>query len=210
MTTRKFRVTTNHAMPPEHLPALHIVEVGPERLPEYASIPMTVLIGSVFVPDLQDGGLGGVRFREEVVVPYIKDYDQEGGSPLTWPQQFFMANWGLFLAMRGDQPVGAAAVAWNTNGVHMLEGRRELAVLWDIRVDPYHRREGIGAALFRHAAGWSRARGCTRLKIETQNINVPACRFYRRMGCTLGTIHRHAYAPPLDHEVQLNWYLELQ
>lgn len=200
----------NSAMPPELFPALRIVEIGPDRLSEYASISMTVLISSVLVLDLQNGGLDGVRLHEEVVVPYVKDYDQDGGSPATWPQQFFIDNWGLFLAMRNEQPVGAAAVAWNTNGVNMLEGRRELAVLWDIRVDPRHRREGIGAALFQHAVAWARARGCTRLKIETQNINVAACRFYRRMGCQLGTIHRHAYAPPLDHEVQLNWYLELQ
>lgn len=196
-------------MPSKLPPGLRILEIGPERLPEYASISITVLITSVFALDLQDGGLEGVRFREEVVVPYIKDYDRDGGSPVTWPQQFYIDNWGLFLALQDDQPVGAAAVAWNTNGVNMLEGRRELAVLWDIRVDPRHRREGIGAALFRRAADWARARGCTRLKIETQNINVAACRFYRRMGCELGTIHRHAYAPPLDHEVQLNWYLDL-
>ncbi|MEJ5226008.1 MAG: GNAT family N-acetyltransferase [Anaerolineales bacterium] len=196
-------------MPSETSPSLRIIEVGPVHLPEYASISATVLITSIFILDLQDGGLGGVRFHEEAVVPYIKDYDQDGGSPVTWTQQFFINNWGLFLAVQDDQPVGAAAVAWNTNGTNMLEGRRELAVLWDIRVDPRHRREGIGAALFRHAANWARARGCTRLKIETQNINVPACRFYRRMGCELGTIHRHAYVPPLDHEVQLNWYLDL-
>ncbi len=200
----------NSAMLPDLFPTLRIIEIGSDRLPEYARISMTVLITSVFVLDLHDGGLGGVRFSEEMVVPYVKDYDQDGGSPVSWPQQFFINNWGLFLAMQDGQTVGAAAVAWNTNGVNMLEGRKELAVLWDIRVDQHHRREGIGTALFRHAADWARTKGCTRLKIETQNINVPACRFYRSMGCELGTMHRFAYAPPLDHEVQLNWYLDLK
>jgi hypothetical protein len=49
------------------------------------------------------------------------------------------------------------------------------------------------------------------MKIETQNINVPACRFYQRMGAQLGEIHRFGYAevPSVAHEVMLNWYLEL-
>ncbi len=196
-------------MQPDPAPTRRIIRIGAERLPEYASIPATALITSVFAIELIDGGLGGVRLREEVVVPYVKDYDQDGGSPVTWTQQFYIHNWGLFLAQYDAQIVGAAAVAWNTNGTNLLEGRRELAVLWDIRVHPHHRREGIGTALFRHAANWARSRGCTRFKIETQNINVPACRFYRSMGCELGTLHRFAYAPPLNHEVQLNWYLDL-
>jgi streptothricin acetyltransferase len=49
------------------------------------------------------------------------------------------------------------------------------------------------------------------MKIETQNVNVPACRFYQRMGAYLGEIHRHGYAaiPAVAHEVMLNWYLDL-
>ena len=44
--------------------------------------------------------------------------------------------------------------------------------------------------------------------METQNVNVPACRLYARLGCVLGAIHRHAY-PSLPDEVQLLWYREL-
>ena len=71
--------------------------------------------------------------------------------------------------------------------------------------------QGIGAALFARAANWARQRGCTQLKIETQNINVPACRFYAAQGCELGVIHRHAYAghPQMADETMLIWYLRL-
>jgi hypothetical protein len=41
-----------------------------------------------------------------------------------------------------------------------------------------------------------------RLKIEPQNVNVQACRFYQNMGCTLGAIDRFAY-PGQAGEVQL-------
>ncbi len=55
---------------------------------------------------------------------------------------------------------------------------------------------------------WAAVRGYRQLKIETQNINVPACRFYAARGCTLGSIDRHAY-PGLPNEVRLCWYKEL-
>jgi hypothetical protein len=44
--------------------------------------------------------------------------------------------------------------------------------------------------------------------VETQNINVPACRFYAAQGCELRGIHPNTY-PELPHEVQLLWYLDL-
>ena len=146
---------------------------------------------------------------EEPVEPYHKDYDAfPGDEPLAWLERWELSNWGFFGAMLGEQWVGAAAVAWNTPGVQMLQGRSDLAVLWDLRVHPDHRGAGIGHQLFAAAADWARARGCRELCIETQNVNVPACRFYARQGCTLGAINRHAY-PELPEEVQLLWYRAL-
>jgi GNAT superfamily N-acetyltransferase len=95
--------------------------------------------------------------------------------------------------------------------VNLLEGRQDLAVLWDIRVRPDARGLGIGTALFRHAAAWARSKGCRQMKIETQNVNVPACRFYAHMGCELGMVHRFGYAaiPAVADEAMLFWYLKL-
>ena len=41
-----------------------------------------------------------------------------------------------------------------------------------------------------------------RFKIETQNVNVPAWRFYQKMGCTLGC-HRPVRLPGQPAEAQL-------
>jgi GNAT superfamily N-acetyltransferase len=102
-------------------------------------------------------------------------------------------------------------VAWNTNGVNMLEGRQDMSVLWDIRVIPERRGQGIGKLLFEHAAAWSKSKGCAQMKIETQNINVKACRFYESQGAVLGDIRRFAYQydQRVKDEIQLNWYLAL-
>jgi hypothetical protein len=65
--------------------------------------------------------------------------------------------------------------------------------------------------LFWQAASWAKAHGYGQLGLETQNVNVEACRFYARQGCQLGAIHRFGYAGCEDvaHEAMLLWYLEL-
>ena len=64
----------------------------------------------------------------------------------------------------------------------------------------------VGAVPGRRGLG--RARGFRWLKIETQNVNVPACRFYQKMGCTLGAIDRFAY-PSQPAEARLLWWKAL-
>ena len=90
-----------------------------------------------------------------------------------------------------------------------MEGRRDLSVLWDIRVAPNARGKGIGSALFEKVEAWARAHSCRQLKVETQNINVPACGFYARHGCELRGVHHAAY-PDLPEEIQLLWYKDLR
>jgi len=189
-----------------------ICSISSADLARYTTVPIDFRVDSVLRIESVASGLGGLRIvNEPVAEPYTKNYDAlEDGSPLAWPLQFDISNWGLFLALDGPTLIGAAAVAWNTDGVHMLEGRGDLAVLWDIRIAHAWRRRGVGRQLFLHAAGWAREKGCRRLKIETQNINVNACRFYARMGCELGAIQKYAYlAPGLEDEVMLLWYYSL-
>jgi hypothetical protein len=44
--------------------------------------------------------------------------------------------------------------------------------------------------------------------VETQNVNVAACRFYARQGCVLTAVDPFAY-PALPGEIQLLWYKDL-
>jgi GNAT superfamily N-acetyltransferase len=45
--------------------------------------------------------------------------------------------------------------------------REDLAVLWDIRVHPEHRRRRIGTRLFRYAVDWAWSKGLGQLGAET-------------------------------------------
>ncbi len=142
-------------------------------------------------------------------ISQTKDYDAiDGEAPSSWPNRFDVSNWGFVVARSNGHRIGGAVIAFDTVGVDMLEERRDLAVLWDIRIDPAFRGQGVGALLFQAAEKWSAARGCTLLKVETQNTNLAACKFYARQGCTLGEIKRLAY-PSLPHEIQLLWYKDL-
>lgn len=190
--------------------AIRITDTSPASLGSYATIPISFLVDCQFVVEPLDGGLAGLRLRVEAVVPpYMKDYDLDPGEgPAHWGAKWDISHWGVLAALDNDRQVGGATIAWNTPQIAMLGPRHDVAALWDIRVLPEYRRQGLGSMLFSHAADWARAKGCVLLRAETQNVNVPACQFYARQGCTLATIDPLAY-PDNPSEVQLIWVKRL-
>lgn len=190
--------------------ALRIVEESADALADYARVSLAFRVESRLRIEQISSGVGGFRLLQEPVeLPYVKDYDRiSGEGPSTWSKRWDISSWGILSAFRGSDRVGGAAVAWNTPAIDLLEGRRDLAVLWDLRVSPEQRGRGIGRELFSSSAGWARRRGCRSLKIETQDTNVAACRFYAGRGCVLRAVSAGAY-PELPHETQLLWYLDL-
>ncbi len=191
-------------------PAIEIIQETSTALVDYSSISIAFQVSEIVeVAELSTSSGGFSMSERALTLPYVKDYDAIAGEgPCQWPLHFDVSKWGLFAARLGDQRLGGAAVAFDTPGLDMLEGRCDLAVLWDIRVAPEVRGRGIGALLFRAAEGWARARGCRAIKIETQNTNAPACRFYARQGCILAAIRPFAY-PQFPNEVQMLWQKEL-
>lgn len=151
-----------------------IRDEGMAGLLEHARIPIAFTATDRWT---RDGGT-------EPITPFLKDYDALE-PPSSWPTTFDTRRWGLISAWRDDRRVGGAVLAFDTPGLDMLEGRRDRVAVWDLRVSPSDRGSGIGTSLFEAALAWSAARGCRDLVVETQDINVPACRFDQRMGCRL-------------------------
>jgi GNAT superfamily N-acetyltransferase len=187
-----------------------IVEEPVTVLPEYGRIPISFEVKSVFDLVLIRGGLGGFRLRERAVKPpWVKDYDvYKDQGPVRWAKRWDISNWVVISAFLDGSRIGGCVIAFDTPGVDMLEGRRDIAVLWDLRVVPEYRRQGLGGRLVEAAITWARERRCCMLKIETQNINVPACHLYAKHGFVLGAINRHAYRE-LPDELELIWCKEL-
>lgn len=178
-------------------------------LADYAGVAIAFEVRRVLdvTPSVEDP----TRFvlTERPVVPYAKNYDAESeGGPLGWPARFDVSQWAFFVAYDGGQRVGAAACVFRAPDVIMLRDQDDVALLWDIRVAPEARGRGVGRALLGEVERWSVDHGARCLEVETQNVNVPACRFYERNGFELRTVNRHAY-PELPHETQLLWYKRL-
>ena len=184
---------------------IKIIEESLETLSEYEKVPIAFWVRSRFLIDSSDKGLILV---EEPVEPYLKDYDVYQ-RPSQWPERFDISHWGIFAAFDGENRIGGAAAAWKTPGLDMLENRDDLVCLWDLRVHPEYRKRGVGQILFEAATNWALDRQCSELKVETQDINVAACRFYERQGCELRVINKDAY-PAEMNEIQLLWYRDLQ
>ncbi|WP_234122386.1 GNAT family N-acetyltransferase [Clostridium hydrogenum] len=176
----------------------------------YDKIPMLVNVKSVFKLEKIQNGLGGVLFEEIPVKESIKDLGVYE-NPKEYSKQFDISNWVFFMAFDNEIPIGACTVASKTKGVNMLDGREDMSVLWDIRVDDKYKGRGVGTKLFNMAVDWSKLNGFKQMKIECQNNNVPACKFYYKQGAVLGAINEYAYYSDEDlrDEVQFIWYLKL-
>ncbi len=186
---------------------IEIREESFDNLADYARIPISYSATAKLNLHLNNG----VFELEDLEVPFFsKDYDAlPENDPTFWPEQFNTTRWGLLAAYDpAGERVGGAALAYGSMEVDMLEGRSDLAVLWDLRVADAARGNGVGKSLWAAAEAWARKRGCIELKVETQHDNVRACRFYHGRGCELVAVDRQAY-PEQPDEVQLLWYKTL-
>jgi ribosomal protein S18 acetylase RimI-like enzyme len=187
-----------------------VSQIGPEMYEQYAKVRPEFIVESELTCDVVRGGLGGLALRE---TPVARPYPKYGNDddPADWAETEDLSQWAIFLATLEQRPVGGAAVAPFPPGFTIPEIQEGVAGLWDIRVASDARRRGVGTAMLEHCAAWARVQGFTYLDIETQNVNVPACRFYAKQGCEMIEIRRHAYAhcPEFAHEVMLIWRLRL-
>ena len=142
----------------------------------------------------EDGRIG---YSVEPVTPYVKRYDPEIYDGQAYLEKPDHAAW---LAYADGQLAGQILVHEHWN---------RCAIIGDIAVDPPYRRRGVGRRLIEQAVAWARGRGLPGIMLETQNINVPACRLYERCGFVLGGFDACLYrgVMPGTREIALFWYL---
>lgn len=185
-------------------------ETAREAMLALASVPIAFEVREVLDPARV--GSGRAEFLDSatpIAQPWVKDYDAvPGNHPVDWGGELDLSGWGLITAWSGARRLGSALIVQGAPAIDLLEGRDDLAVLWDLRVVPEVRGRGVGTQLLRAAERWAVSRGCRHLKIETQTLNVAACRFYAGAGYELLEVSEHAY-PNLPDEVQVLWRRDL-
>ena len=171
---------------------------------------MLVNVKSILKLQKVQNGLGGILLKELPVKEYIKNLGQYA-KVKKYAEEFDITNWSFFMAFDNEFPIGAATVVSKTKDIHMLDGRDDISVLWDIRIHDRYKQQGVGTKLFNMAVDWSKLKGLKQMKIECQNNNVQACKFYHKQGAVLGKIDEYAYYEDIEDrdEVQLIWYLNL-
>jgi streptothricin acetyltransferase len=97
-----------------------------------------------------------------------------------------------------------------------LAGQIALKVFWngfgyvdDFVVDSGFRQKGVGRALMEKGIEWARGKNLPGLMLETQDVNVNACRFYERMGFELSGFDRFLYRETLPGSVEMALFWDL-
>ena len=185
-------------------------EVNRECFDQSDEIDMLVHVKSIYQLKKINRGLNGILLSEEKVEEYTKDLGKCEHAK-DYENEFNISNWGFYMAFDNDKAIGAVTIVSRTDHVNMLEGRDDIAVLWDIRVADGYKHMGIGQKLFDLTVEWCKEKGLKQLKIECQNNNVPACNFYHKQGASLSKIDEYAYyhLEECRDEVQLIWYLNI-
>lgn len=181
-------------------------EIGIDKLEEYGDIPFSYDTNQMYEIKKIDNGLGGMLLELVNVPIYHKDF---GTRTKRWKELFDLTNWKFYVAYNeNNEMIAGCALATKTSNCNMLEGRDDLAVIWDIRVCDKYKHMGIGQKLFDMAKCYAKENGFKQLKVECQNKNPVAVKFYHKQGMKLCTINEYAYKDCMN-EVQLLWYLDL-
>ncbi|WP_299958019.1 GNAT family N-acetyltransferase [uncultured Modestobacter sp.] len=163
-----------------------------ERLTE-ADVAQLRGLDASFITDTVlkvDQDSAGFRLREEAVhPPYQKRYrlsaDLQVGAQPPWGQLFVARRKGAIVAVAATTHLG-----WN--------GRQRLD---ELHVAPAHRGSGLGGALVGQVHEEAVQNQAREIWVETQHVNLPAIRAYRRLGFRVTGVDVSRYASRHDGEV---------
>jgi streptothricin acetyltransferase len=121
---------------------------------------------------------------ETLDTPYVKPYEPIDDDTLERYQGYAKNEFSLG-AYEGDQLIALALAEqqhWNNT-----------LWVWEFHIAKSHQGQGIGSRLMEAVAERGRAAGIRAIFCETQSTNVPAIRFYRKVGFTLDGINLSFY-----------------
>lgn len=108
----------------------------------------------------------------------------------------------IFLAVSKDICVGSIRISTGWFGDGYIE---------DLAIDAQYRHLGIGKKLMESAVAWCKEQEYSGIALETQDINLQACRFYTKYGFELCGVNTRKYAllKECEDEIALYFYFRL-
>ncbi|MFU1798727.1 GNAT family N-acetyltransferase [Paenibacillus azoreducens] len=134
-------------------------------------------------------------YTEEIFSePYFKQYENDE-IDISYVEEDGKA---VFLYYDENHCVGQIRICSNWNGYALIE---------DIAVAKEWRQKGIGSALMEKAVDWAKQNKFIGLMLETQDVNVSACRFYAKNSFIIGAVDNMLYSNfPTANEKAIFWY----
>ena len=92
--------------------------------------------------------------------------------------------------------------------IKLIPWWNKFAYVEELVVDTEFRGKGVGRALMSRAIEWAKHQNFPGITLETQDNNVPACKFYEKCGFVLGGFDLYAFRNLSNaSEIALYWYL---
>lgn len=132
--------------------------------------------------------------EEHFAESYFKDYeDDEIDESYTREK-----GKAVFFYYDNHDCIGQIRLRSNWNGYALVE---------DIRVQKDSRHQGIGSRLLQAAVEWAKRNHFAGLVLETQDVNLSACRFYAKHRFVIGSVDTMLYSNfSTAGEVAILWY----
>lgn len=135
------------------------------------------------------------EFTEEVFSePYFKKFEDEEMDDSYIEEE----GKAVYFFYAENNCVGQIRIRSSWNGYAFIE---------DIAVAKDFRKKGVGTALLNKAIEWAKENNLCGLMLETQDINVSACRFYAKNNFVIGAVDTMLYSNfPTANEIAIFWY----
>ena len=173
---------------------LKIIEITADNIVDVNKTDTTHEINSRIVPYIKDGVFNYTV--EEIYPSCMKTYEEDNIAYSTYINNPAKV---VFLAYINEKPAGQIVLRKNWNNFAYIE---------DIRVSSNFLSRGTGIALLEKAEEWAIAGGMPGIMLETQDVNVSACKLYEKAGFILGGVEKNLYSVKknYEHETALFWY----
>ena len=173
---------------------ISIREINNDNLQDVNKCDASFTVDSELVLQVEDGI---ISYSVVSVEPYHKRYAFEEKDFTSYISNL---NKTIYFAYVDGHLAGQIGVVKHWNAYAWID---------DFGVDIHFRRHGVGRALMRQVVEWAKIKPLPGIMLETQNNNVPACRFYEDFGFKLHGFDTYLYKGlnPATDEIALYWYL---